>query len=103
MFFALSLLKVSTTCLRTEKALARLRLCAVSPEPFLVTYVISTLFSRAGSNNNKISIKQNRRLNEGLDGRRVQIFLNRWMGFIDMRIMPLVLNGQRLKALYFSD
>ena len=48
-FFAWSFLKVSTTCLRTAKALASLRLCASSPEPVLFAYVISTLFSRAGS------------------------------------------------------
>ena len=40
--------KASTTCLRTAKALARLRLCAGSPEPLLVTYVINTFFSCAG-------------------------------------------------------
>ena len=45
-FFAISFLKSSTTCLQTAKALARLRLCAVSPEPLLVAYVIST-FSHA--------------------------------------------------------
>ena len=36
-------------CLRTATILARLRLCAVSPEPLLVAYVISTLFSCVGS------------------------------------------------------
>ena len=40
--------KVSITCLRATKALARLRLCAGSPEPLLVAYVISTFFSCAG-------------------------------------------------------
>ena len=48
--FALSFLKVSSTYLRTAKALARLCLCAVSPEPLLVAYVISILFSCAGPN-----------------------------------------------------
>ena len=47
-FFALSFLKVPTTCLRTAMAMARLcfctRLClsAGLPEPFLDAYVIST-------------------------------------------------------------
>ena len=45
--FALSFLKAPATCLRTAKALARLRLCAVSPDPLLVAYVISTIFSCA--------------------------------------------------------
>ena len=35
--------------MRTTKALARLRLCAVSPELLLVAYVISTIFSCIGS------------------------------------------------------
>ena len=47
--FAWSFLKVLITCLRTAKALARLRLCAVSPEPLLVAFVMSTLFSYACS------------------------------------------------------
>ena len=38
-----------TSCVRTEKAMARLRGCAGSPEPSLVAYVISTIISRAGS------------------------------------------------------
>ena len=38
--------KGSSTCLRTAKAQAKLRLCACSPEPLLVSYVISTIFSR---------------------------------------------------------
>ena len=42
--FAWSFFKVSTTCLRTAKALARLRLCAVSPKPLLVAYVKRTVF-----------------------------------------------------------
>ena len=48
--FAWNFLEVSLTCLRTVKSLARLCLCAGSLEPLLVAYVISTLFSRAGSN-----------------------------------------------------
>ena len=43
--FAWGFLKVSTTCLWTAKALARLRLCAGSPELVLIAYVISALFS----------------------------------------------------------
>ena len=38
-----------TSCVRTAKALARLRRCAGSPKPSLVTYVISTIISWAGS------------------------------------------------------
>ena len=38
-----------TSCVRTAKALARLRRCVGSPEPSLVTYVISTIISWAGS------------------------------------------------------
>ena len=38
-----------TLCVRTAKALARLRACAGSPEPSLVAYVISTIISWAGS------------------------------------------------------
>ena len=37
------------SCVRTAKALARLRGCAGSPEPSLVAYVISTIISWAGS------------------------------------------------------
>ena len=45
-----------TSCVRTAKALARLRRCASSPEPSLVAYVISTIISwacsiRPGSDN----------------------------------------------------
>ena len=47
--FAWSCLRVSTTCLHTAKALARLRYCAGLPEPLLVAYVTSVLFSCAGS------------------------------------------------------
>ena len=36
-----------TLCVRTAKALARLRRCAGSPEPSLVAYVISTIISWA--------------------------------------------------------
>ena len=39
-----------TSCVRTAKALARLRGCAGSPEPSLVAYVISTIISWAGLN-----------------------------------------------------
>ena len=38
-----------TTCVRTAKALARLRGYAGSPEPLLVAYVVSTIISWAGS------------------------------------------------------
>ena len=38
-----------TSCVRTTKALARLRGCAVSPEPSLFAYAISTIISWAGS------------------------------------------------------
>ena len=38
-----------TLCVRTAKALARLRGCAVSPEPSLFAYAISTITSWAGS------------------------------------------------------
>ena len=38
-----------TTCVRTAKALARLRGCTGSPEPWLVDYVISIIISWAGS------------------------------------------------------
>ena len=37
-----------TTCIRTAKALARLRGCAGSPESSLVAYLISTIISYAG-------------------------------------------------------
>ena len=39
-----------TSCIQTAKALARLPWCAGSPEPSLVTHVISTIISWAGSN-----------------------------------------------------
>ena len=45
-----------TSCVRTAKALARLRGCAGSPEPLLVAYVISTIISCAGSNRGPVSI-----------------------------------------------
>ena len=38
-----------TSCVRTAKALARLRECAGSPGPSLVAYVINTIISWAGS------------------------------------------------------
>ena len=47
-----------TSCVRTAKALARLRRCAGSPEPSLVTYVMSTIISWAGSNNLGGAVKQ---------------------------------------------
>ena len=37
------------SCVRTAKALARLRRCTGSPQPLLVTYVVSTIISWAGS------------------------------------------------------
>ena len=49
MIFVWGFLKVPTTCLRIAKDLAKLRLCAASPEPMLIAYVISNLFSCAGS------------------------------------------------------
>ena len=50
-----------TSCVRTAKALARLRGCAGSPEPSLVAYVISTIISRAGSFVGKLfSVMQNK-------------------------------------------
>ena len=39
-----------TSCVRKAKALARLRVCASSPEPSLVAYMISTIISWAGWN-----------------------------------------------------
>ena len=39
-----------TSCVRTARALVRLRGCEGSPEPSLVTYVISTIISWACSN-----------------------------------------------------
>ena len=39
-----------TSCVRSVKALARLRRCAGSPKPSLVAYMISTIISWAGSN-----------------------------------------------------
>ena len=41
---------IHTSCVRTAKALVRLCRCAGSPEPSLVTCVISTIISWAGSN-----------------------------------------------------
>ena len=40
----------NTSCVRTAKALARLRGCAGSSESSLVAYVVSMLISWAGSN-----------------------------------------------------
>ena len=45
-----------SSCVRTAKALARLRRCAGKPEPSLVAYVISTITSWAGSNGVHIHI-----------------------------------------------
>ena len=42
-----------TLCVRTAKALARLRECAGSPEPSLVAFVISTIISWAGSDHGR--------------------------------------------------
>ena len=47
-----------TSCVRAAKALARLCGCASSPEPSLVTYVISTIISCAGSVGFRITIWQ---------------------------------------------
>ena len=62
--FAWSFLRVSATCLRRAKPLARLRLCAGSPEPLQVAHVMSTLFSYAGSIREK---QKARSLNEEID------------------------------------
>ena len=43
-----------TSCVRTVKALVRLRRCTCSPEPLLVAYVISTVISWAGSFSNRL-------------------------------------------------
>ena len=48
-FFIRPFVYFYTLCVRTAKALARLRGCADSPEPSLVAYVISTIISWAGS------------------------------------------------------
>ena len=48
-FLVRSFVYCHTSCMRTAKALARLRGCAGSPEPSLVAYVISTVISIAGS------------------------------------------------------
>ena len=52
-FFVLGFLKDSTTEMRTAKALARLRLCAGSPEPLLVAFVISTLVTGEKNSNHQ--------------------------------------------------
>ena len=49
LFFVRSIVYFHTSFVRTAKALVRLRGCAVSPEPSLVAYVISTIISWAGS------------------------------------------------------
>ena len=48
-YFVRPFVYVHTSCVRTAKALARLRGCAGSPEPSLVACVISTIISWAGS------------------------------------------------------
>ena len=48
-----------TLCVRTAKALARLRGCAVLPEPSLFAFAISTIISWAGSYNNWAASWQN--------------------------------------------
>ena len=48
--FWLDSLSTSILCVRTANALARLRRCVGSHEPLLVTYVINTKISWAGSN-----------------------------------------------------
>ena len=48
-FFVGPFLYFHTSCVRTAKALARLRGCAGLPEPSLVAYAISTKISWAGS------------------------------------------------------
>ena len=48
-FFVGPFVYFHTSCVRTAKALARLRRCAGSPEPSLIAYVISTIISWAGS------------------------------------------------------
>ena len=47
--FVLPFVCSHTSCVRTAKALARLRGRAVSPEPSLVAYVISTIISWVGT------------------------------------------------------
>ena len=47
-----------TSHVRTAKALARLRGCPGSPEPWLVAYVISTIISCAGSYNLSVYIEK---------------------------------------------
>ena len=47
LFFVKHFVYFHTSCLRTVKALARLRACAGSPEPSLVAYVISSIISWA--------------------------------------------------------
>ena len=53
------------SCVRTAKALARLRGCAGSPEPSLVAYVISTIISWAGSKDHLEEMKSSNRPNLG--------------------------------------
>ena len=51
-FLVVPFVYFNTSCVRTAKALARLRGCAGSPEPSLVAYVISAIISWTGSNLN---------------------------------------------------
>ena len=48
-FFVRSFVYFYSSCVRSAKALARLRGCAGSPEPSLVAYAMSTVISWAGS------------------------------------------------------
>ena len=50
LIFCRTLCLFHTLCVRTAKALARLRGCTGSPEPSLIAYVIRTMISWAGSN-----------------------------------------------------
>ena len=49
-FFVRPFVYFHSSCVRTAKALARLRTCTGSPEPLLVACVISTIVSWVGSN-----------------------------------------------------
>ena len=49
LIFGRTLRQFHTSCVQTEKALARLHKCAGSPEPLLVAYVISTIISWGGT------------------------------------------------------
>ena len=65
-----------TSCIRTAKALARLRGCAGSPEPSLVAYVISTIISYLYYRfrmqyNNKILFSLSQQLDFNLEPRKL--------------------------------